>query len=67
MQDVAQPRVKVGNYPVLNGYANFALKRVRGYVNVTHFNEGTGNYFWAPHYPMDPLSIHFGISWNFYN
>ncbi len=67
VQDVAQPRVKVGNYPVLNGYANFALKRVRGYVNVTHFNEGTGNYFWAPHYPMDPLSIHFGISWNFYN
>ncbi len=67
IQDASQPRTKVGHYPILNGYANFAIKRVRGYVNVTHFNQGTGNYFWGPHYPIDPLSIHFGISWNFYD
>ncbi len=67
IQDASQPRVKIGHYPILNGYANFAIKRVRGYINVTHFNQGTGNYFWAPRYPVDPLSIHFGISWNFYN
>ncbi|MBR1800967.1 MAG: putative porin [Bacteroidaceae bacterium] len=67
VQDAAQPRVKLGNYPILNGYANFAIKRVRGYINVTHFNAGNGNAFWAPHYPIDPLSIHFGISWNFYD
>jgi hypothetical protein len=40
---------------------------VRGYINVTHVNEGNGNAFWAPHYPIDPLSIHFGVSWNFYD
>ena len=67
VQDSSQPRVKIGNWPILNGYANFAIKRVRGYINVTHFNAGSGNAFWAPHYPIDPLSIHFGISWNFYD
>ena len=67
VQDSSQPRVKIGNWPIFNGYANFAIKRVRGYINVTHFNAGSGNAFWAPHYPIDPLSIHFGISWNFYD
>ena len=66
VQDASQERVKVGGHPILNGYANFAIKRVRGYINVTHFNAG-GNAFWAPHYPIDPLSIHFSISWNFYD
>ena len=67
VQDVSQERVKIGHYPVINAYANFAIKRVRGYINVTHVNAGTGHYFWAPHYPIAPLSIRFGISWNFYN
>ena len=44
-----------------------AIKRVRGYINVSHVNAGTGHQFWAPHYPIDPMSIRFGISWNFYN
>lgn len=67
VQDPNQPRILIGNYPVLGGYVNLALKRVRGYVAVKHFNAGNGPMFWAPHYPMDPMSIHFGISWNFYN
>ena len=67
IQDVNQPRIKIGNYPIINAYANFAIKRVRGYINVTHVNQGNGNAFWAPHYPIDPLSIHFGVSWNFYD
>ena len=66
-QDATQERIKIGNYPLINAYANFAIKRVRGYINVTHVNAGTGHAFWAPHYPIDPLSIHFGVSWNFYN
>lgn len=66
VQDASQERIKIGGHPILNGYANFAIKRVRGYINVTHFNAG-GNAFWAPHYPIDPMSIHFGISWNFYD
>ncbi|MCR5181367.1 MAG: putative porin [Bacteroidaceae bacterium] len=67
VQDATQERTKIGHYPILNAYANFAIKRVRGYINVKHFNQSTGHYFWAPRYPVDPFSIHFGISWNFYD
>ena len=67
VQDASNTRMKIGNYPIFNGYANFALKRFRAYINVMHFNEGAGRSFLVPHYPIDPLSIHFGLSWNFYD
>ena len=67
IQDPNLTRVKIGNYPIFNGYLNLAIKRVRGYLSVQHFNENGGNAFLVPHYPIDPLSIHFGISWNFYD
>ncbi|MCM1109426.1 MAG: putative porin [Clostridium sp.] len=65
-QDV-QDRVKIGNYPICNVYLNFHLKHCRFYAAVNHVNAGTGNAFWAPHYPINPLTIHFGLSWNFFN
>lgn len=58
---------KVGNYPLLSVYANFDLKRTRFYVMYHHFNQSDGRYFWSPHYPMNPASIRFGLSWNFYD
>lgn len=67
VQDASIERTKVGNWPIINAYANFAIKRVRGYVNVKHANATDARTFWAPHYPIDPMSIHFGISWNFYD
>lgn len=62
-------RIKLGNYPICNAYVNFHLKHCRFYVNVNHVNEGTGtkNAFLVPHYPINPLNIHFGLSWNFFN
>jgi len=66
IQDASQPRIKVGNYPVINVYANFALKRVRGYIQYVNLNSSR-HAFWAPHYPVDPDGIRFGISWNFYD
>ena len=62
-------RVKVGNHPVINVYANFHLKHTRFYIMASHVNyskEG-GNVFLAPHYPYDPRIIRFGLSWNFFN
>lgn len=67
VQDASLTRVKIGNYPIFHGYLNVALKRFRGYFSVQHFNAGGGNAFLAPHYPIDPLTIHFGLSWNFYD
>ena len=60
-------RIKIGNYPLISAYANFALKRSRFYVQYYHANQSDGRYFWAPHYPMNPSGVHFGISWNFYD
>lgn len=67
MNQNKENRVKIGNYPLLSAYINFSLKRTRFYVQYYHANQGTGNYFWAPHYPMNPSGVRFGISWNFYD
>jgi len=58
---------KVGNSPLLSVYANFDLKRTRFYVMYHHFNQSDGRYLWAPGYTINPKSIRFGISWNFYD
>ena len=62
-------RVEVGNYPIINVYANFHLKQTRFFVMMSHVNAGSGNkmYFLAPHYPLNDSILRFGLSWNFYN
>lgn len=62
-------KIEIGNYPIVNIYANFLLKQTRFYVMYHHINEGTGNrqYFLAPHYPISPKALWLGLSWNFYN
>lgn len=61
--------VSVGNYPMINAYANFHLKRTRFYIKASHVNysAGSGNPFLVPHYPLNRMTIHIGISWNFIN
>ena len=62
-------RIKIGNYPIANVYANFLLKQARFYVKYYHVNKGLGssNYFLVPHHPLNPSILWFGLSWNFYN
>lgn len=62
-------RVKIGGYPIVNVYANLHLKRTRFYVMMYHVNQGMSkpNYFLAPHYPINPRLLKFGLSWNFYD
>ena len=63
-------RVKVGGYPLANVYANCTLRGVRFYVMMYHVNDGAlknRNAFWAPHYPMAPQVVKFGLSWTFYD
>ena len=66
-QDDHYARTKIGNYPIINVYANLHLKHCRLYLSMNHVNQGTGHSFWAPHYPIDPRTFHFGVSWNFFN
>ena len=62
-------RIKIGNYPVVNVYANFQLKRTRFFAMFYHINEGMGSrrYFYAPHYPINQRLFKLGVSWNFYD
>lgn len=67
IQDASVQRTQIGNYPILNVYLNLHLKRCRLYAAVSHVNAGSGHYFLAPHYPINPLSFRFGLSWNLFN
>lgn len=60
-------RVKLGNYPWVNVYANFHLKRARFFVMYSHVNATAGNAFLVPHYPTNRRVLRFGISWSFIN
>ncbi len=65
----AETRVKVGNYPFVNVYANFHLKNTRFYLMASHVNysSGKGKPFLVPHYPLNRMVLRFGVSWNFFN
>ena len=62
-------KVKIGNYPLVNVYANFHLKQARFFILMSHINAGSGskNYFFAPHYPLNDRMLYFGLSWYFFN
>lgn len=61
--------VKVGGYPLVNAYLNLHLKRTRIFLQMYNLIQGTGerSYFLAPHYPLNPRILKFGISWNFFD
>ena len=67
VQDTRNPRTKIGGYPIVGVYANLHLKHCRMYVSVSHVNSGNGHSFLVPHYPINPLTINMGLSWNFFN
>lgn len=69
VQGNGENNVKIGNYPIVNVYANVHIKHTRFFVMMSHINAGQGdkNYFFAPHYPMNERVFRFGVSWNFFN
>lgn len=69
VQDNGENNVKVGNYPIVNVYANVHIKHTRFFVMMSHVNAGQGskNYFLTPHYPLNGRVFRFGVSWNFFN
>lgn len=67
VQDNGANNVKVGNYPIINVYANMHLKKTRFFVMMSHVNSSKGNYFLTPHHPLNTRVLRFGLSWNFFN
>ena len=66
---IIQNDQKLGNYPYLDVFANFYVKRTRIFVKYSHVNALLGNksYFLMPSYPMRDECFQFGISWMFYD
>ena len=64
-----QSNIMIGNYPVMNAYLNFHLKRTRFFFEYYHVNHlfMKGAYFSMPNYPIDPTITKMGVSWNFYD
>jgi len=64
-----QNEKKSGNYPYVNVFGKFGLKRFLFFIMYEHVNSGFSglNYFNAYHYPMDTKSLKIGLTWLFYD
>ena len=63
-----QNEVKIGNYPFLDFYITFKIKRANifvGYTNIYSLSKDN-RYFTTPHYPMRDSKFIFGVKWRLY-
>ncbi len=69
MQFVPQGERKTGGYGYFDPFINFHLKKIRAYVKMEHINNlwGSNDHFNTIHYPANPQTFKFGLSWNFYD
>ncbi|MBK8883198.1 MAG: hypothetical protein IPN67_12690 [Bacteroidales bacterium] len=64
---------EAGNYPFVNLFLNFKLKRTRVFLMFDHLNYGAmgekvvNNYYMVPFYPMNVTMFRLGFAWTFYN
>jgi len=65
---VLQNTTKIGNFPLLDFFANAEIRRTRIYLKVENFGASfTGrNYYSAPTYPYRDLTVRFGLVWNWF-
>ncbi len=59
----------IGNYPLIDVFANFELRSARIFVKYEHINEGLNGYqyFAAPNYAFPDRVLRVGITWRFFN
>lgn len=64
-----QQSTKIGNYPFMNAYATFKLKKVRFYAMLSHVNQNlfSRDAFSMPLYPLNPRRFQIGLSVDFAN
>lgn len=65
---VLQNTTEIGNFPMLDFFANAQIRRTRIYLKVENFGASfTGrNYYSAPNYPYRDLTVRFGLVWNWF-
>ena len=64
-----QNQKELGDYPKVDLYFNFRIKRTRFFIMYEHANASIGskNYFTSLHYPINPSMLKYGLIWTFYN
>ena len=64
-----QDQVTAGDYPFINVFLNFKIKRTRIFIMFDHVNAKLMgfNYDMVPLYPMNIRMLRYGLSWTFYN
>lgn len=64
-----QKEQELGDYPKVDLYFNFRIKRTRIFVMYEHLNAkmGSQNYFSSLHYPINPGMLKYGLRWTFYD
>ena len=69
VQENGSSRVELGNFPIIDVYANLHLKHARFFVMINNVAANSFNRqaFLAPHYPLNRSVFHLGVSWNFFN
>lgn len=69
VQQNAESRVELGNFPFVDVYANLHLKHARFFVMMS--NAIAKNFdrmsFLTPHHPLNRSVLQLGVSWNFFN
>lgn len=69
-QFINQREVLVGNYPMINLFANFKVQRVRFFLmlhNATELIMQPSKRFSLAHYPINPMTLRLGINFDFNN
>lgn len=63
-----QNEVKIGNYPFVDIYLTFKLKRASVYFGITNVYSFTkdNRYFLTPHYPARDYKLLLGVNWRLY-
>lgn len=64
-----QNEKKIVDYPKVDLYFNFRIKRTRIFIMYENASASLGsrNYFSTLHYPLNPAMVKYGLIWNFYN
>ena len=64
-----QKEQELGDYPKVDLYFNFRIKRTRIFIMYEHLNANMGsrNYFSSLHYPINPGMLKYGLRWTFYD
>ncbi len=64
-----QDRQTIGNYPFIDLFITFQLKRAFFFLKIEHFNKGMAgdNFYNIPDYPVPPRAFKWGIKWTLFD